>query len=43
MYQGKFDSKNRKTETDLSELLAQRSNHASRAAAPVKEVMITEW
>ena len=34
MYQGKFDSKNKKTESDVYELLAQRNSSASRA--PVK-------
>ena len=37
MYQGKFDSKNKKTEADVYELLAQRNGAASRSAAPVKE------
>jgi len=36
MYQGKFDSKNKKTETDVYELLAQR-NSTSAPAAPVKQ------
>ncbi len=37
MYQGKFDSKNKKTEADVYELLAQRNSASARAAAPVKE------
>ena len=37
MYQGKFDSKNKKTTTDVYELLAQRNSSNSRAAAPVKQ------
>ena len=37
MYQGKFDSKNKKTESDVYELLAQRNKASARPAAPVKE------
>ena len=37
MYQGKFDSKNKKTESDVYELLAQRNSASPRNAAPVKE------
>lgn len=37
MYQGKFDSKTKKTESDVYELLAQRNKAASRPAAPAKQ------
>ena len=37
MYQGKFDSKNRKTSVDVSELVAQRNSASSRRAAPIRE------
>lgn len=37
MYQGKFDSKNKKTEVDVYELLAQRNSTPSKSAAPVKQ------
>lgn len=37
MYQGKFDSKNKKTESDVYELLAQRNSTPSRKSAPVTE------
>ena len=39
MYQGKFDSKNKKTDADVYELLAQRNSTPARSAAPapVKE------
>ena len=37
MYQGKFDSKNKKTSTDVQELLAQRNAAPARKAAPVTQ------
>ena len=37
MYQGKFDSNNKRTEVDVYELLEQRNKAAARKAAPVRE------
>ena len=40
MYQGKFDSKNKRTTVDVSELLAQRNSESSREQPqrqPVRE------
>ena len=42
MYQGKFDSKNRKTSVDVSELVAQRNAAPAKKSTPVREPAVPE-